>query len=263
MNKEDISSSFNNTGNVYYGHGIGADSQEVIDSIFENGLRCSHEQLYFTTIALGEGSDRLFEKTEETMNNWKHKDSKQIIIASLPKEYHLLAPMGTVLYGKGQAAFYNYFSQDEASKLGIASGYYLKPEFVSGVYDANTHSFTSNEKYYENLPSQEQKKIFEEVKRQYIDLLKGGPWTLEEYAEILKRTSGTQIPLTPEEIATADKEVFEAKKLEEQLQRIAEKSKQSDFKDATSEIRTEAQQQGIENEEEIYTDEGWSMDDWE
>lgn len=262
MNKENIASNFSNTDNVYYGHGIGADSQEVINSIFKNGLRCSHEQLYFTTIALGEGSDKLFEETEETMNNWQHKDSKQIIIASLPKEYHLLAPMGTVLYGKEQAAFYNHFSQEEASKLGIAPGYYLKPEFVSGVYDANTHLFTSNEKYYENLSSEEQKRIFEEVKRQYIDLLKGSQWTLEEYAEILKRIMGKEIPLTPEEIATADKEVFDAKKLEEQLQSIAENSKQSDFRDATGEIKEDSQQ-GIENEEEVYTDEGWSMDEWE
>lgn len=257
MNEAQIVKEFSNKENIYYGHGIGAERQDVIDSIFKYGLRCSHEQLDFTTIPFGEGSDTLFKDNEETMNNWQHKGSKQIIIASVPRDYHLL-DAGT-LYGKRQAAFYNYFSQEEANELGLAQGYYLKPEFVRGVYDANSRSFVSNAKYYENLSPEEQNKLFAEVKKQYIDLLKGSQWTLEEYAGIMKRTMGIDIPLTAEEIAQADREVFDAKALETELESIVESSREGEFNRTTGSII-----EGTQEDKDMEIDnEGWSLDDWE
>ena len=260
MNGTEISEQFSNQGNQYYGHGIGKDSQEVINSIFKNGLRCSHERLFFTTIAFGEGSEHLFTDQKETIENWKHKGSKQIIIASLPTKYHIINVQSGALYRKENAAFYNYIPQEEATKLGIAPGYYLKPEFVRGVYDANDRSFTQNDKYYENLPLEEQNKLFDEVKRQYIDLLKGSQWTLKEYAKILEGM-GMENPLTPEEIAQADMEVLETEALEEQLQSIAESSREEDFNQTTQGIKDGDLNPELDEELE-YTDEGWSMDDW-
>lgn len=257
MNESQIVEEFSNKDNVYYGHGIGAERQDVIESIFKYGLRCSHEQLDFTTIPFGEGSDTLFKDVEETMNNWQHKGSKQIIIASVPKDYHLL-PTGA-LYGKRQAAFYNFIPQEEATKLGLSQGYYLKPEFVRGVYDANSKSFISNAKYYENLSLEAQKEVFDEIKKQYIDLLKGSQWTLEEYAQIIKRTMGIDIPLTAEEIAQADKEVFDAKALETELESIVESSREGEFNQTTWSIREDSQ----EDKDMEINDEGWSLDDWE
>lgn len=260
MNETEIAEQFSNKENVYYGHGIGADNQAIVDSIFENGLRCSHERLFFTTIALGEGSDQLFESQKGTMDNWKHKDSKQIIIASLPKKYHIINVQNGPLYGKETSAFYNYIPQEEATKLGIAQGYYLKPEFVRGVYDANDRSFTQNDRYYENLPPEEQKKLFDEVKKQYIDLLKGSQWTLEEYAQILERIGGEN-PLTQEEIDQADSEVFEEETLEKQLQSITESLREADFNQATQGIK-EGDLKELDEELE-YTDEGGLIDGWE
>lgn len=43
---------------------------------------------------------------------------------------------GTALFQKMHAAFYNNISPEEASKLNIAQGLYLKPEFIMGMYDA-------------------------------------------------------------------------------------------------------------------------------
>lgn len=257
MNEAQIVQEFSNKENIYYGHGIGAERQDVIESIFKHGLRCSHEQLEFTTIPFGEGSDELFKENEETMNNWKHKGSKQIIIASVPRDYHLLN-LGN-LYKKRQAAFYNYFSQEEATKLGLSQGYYLKPEFVRGVYDANSKSFISNAKYYENLSLEAQKELFDEIKKQYIDLLKGSQWTLEEYAQIIRRTMGIDIPLTAEEIAQADKEVFDAQALETELGSIVESSREGEFNQTTWSIREDSQ----EDKDMEINDEGWSLDDWE
>ena len=90
MNDEEIKNKFSNESNVYYAHGIGDNNPQIVESIFNNGLRCSHDQLYFTTVTLGSGSSTLFEDNEELINNWPHKDSKQIIIASLPQKFHLL-----------------------------------------------------------------------------------------------------------------------------------------------------------------------------
>lgn len=215
MNKSEIIKLFSNVNNIYYGHGIGAERQDVINSIFKNGLRCSHERLYFTTVTFGEGSNSLFEEQKENMHNWQHKGSKQIIIASLPKKYNIINVPSGPLYGKENSAFYNYFSQEEADKLGIAQGYYLKPEFVSGVYDANTQTFIKNEKYYENLSAEEQNKLFDEVKKQYIGLLKGSQWTLREYSNILSKL-GWENPLTEEEIMQDDRMTFENNELESQ-----------------------------------------------
>lgn len=76
MIKEEIKEKFNNSSNMYYGHGMGAYSEDKKLSIFENGLRCSHDQLYFTTITLGKGAQTLFEEKEELLNNWEHERFK-------------------------------------------------------------------------------------------------------------------------------------------------------------------------------------------
>ena len=155
---------------------------------------------------LGKGSNTLFKEKEELMNNWEHKDSKHIIIASLPEAFHHLDIMGTPLFQKRHAAFYNNILPEEATKLGIAPGLYLKPEFIMGMYDAKKKDFVENDRYYENLPVEEQKKIFEDVKKQYIDIISHSDFTLTEYAQVLEDI-GLKSPLTPEEISNNGKEV--------------------------------------------------------
>lgn len=251
----EIESKFSNEFNAYYGHGTGSNNPEKIESIFKNGLRCSHEQLDFTTIPFGQGSPTLFEENKEEMNNWQHKDSKQIIIASLPLEYHHLDVMGTPLYGKRQAAFYYFVSQEQSNELGISPGLYLKPEFIMGVYDANQKDFIYNERYYENLPEEEQEKLMDEIKKQYINILKESGFTFSEYAEILQ-VSNMKNPLTEEEIKEYDKEVFDSQMLEKQLSQIANNTKSSDFNETANAILNDAQKEQLES-----SLEGWSVDD--
>ena len=206
MEQKDIEKQFANQTNQYYAHGIGVYDEKVIKSIFENGLRCSHNELYWTVLEFGKGSENLFKEKEQLMNNWEHKGSKHIMIASLPEVYHLLDISGTPLFQKRHAAFYNNISPEEAEKLGIAPGLYLKPEFIKGMYDAEKKDFIVNDRYYENLPEEEQRKVFEDVKKQYIDTISQSGWTLAEYAKILEDI-GIECPLTSEEISNNGKKI--------------------------------------------------------
>lgn len=257
MKKQEIEKKFSNEENFYYGHGIGANNQAVVESIFKNGLRCSHEQLDFTTIPFGQGSPTLFEQNEEKMNNWEHKESKQIIVASLPSKFHHLDIVGTLLYGKRQAAFYQYISQEEATKLGINEGYYLKPQFIMGMYDANKKEFVSNEQYYENLPKEKQNKLMDEVKKQYIEILQQSGWNFLEYSQILEECN-MENPLTQEEIEQTEKQLFDEKMIEIQLNKIAETARISDFDETTKTLKETVR----ENDKE-FENEGWEIDDWE
>lgn len=203
MEISEIAKKFANIENMYYGHGIGGRNDEIVKSIFKYGLRCSHNELYKTTIEFGTGSENLFGDIEPIMSNWEHKGSTQIIIASLPERFHHLDIIGTPMYQKRQAAFYNSISNEQAQEFGISPGLYLKPEFVMGMYDAKTKEFRANDRYYENLPEEEQKRILDEVKRQYIEIIKQSGWTIAEYSEILKDTE-IPFPLTAEEILSLD-----------------------------------------------------------
>lgn len=187
---------FDNSSNDYYGHGIGKNNENVVKSIFSNGLRCSHGSLYYTTIEFGMGSTTLFNEQLETLNNWKHKGSTQIVIASLPLKFQLF--VNPLQYDK-EAAYYTKMEDEEAKKLDLAPGKYLRPEFIKGMYDAETGIFTSNDKYYENLPVEEQNVLFGEIKKNYIDLIKEYGYSLEEYKEMVEQY-GVKFPLSKDEI---------------------------------------------------------------
>ncbi len=253
MKESEIKSKFCNERNVYYGHGIGPDNEKVVKLIFENGLRCSHEQLYFTTECFGQGEPTLFEESVEEMNHWEHKDSKQIIIASLPLAYHLLEVRGTPLYGKRQAAFYHFISPEQSDKSGISSGFYLKPEFVMGVYDANQKDFISNEKYYENLPEKEQNNLMNEVKKKYIDILMESGFSFSEYSQFLE-VSNIKNPLTKEEIEEGDK-ILDFQKAKQQVRKVTENLKISDFDKTTQQMKNQIQENPLTKE--VSIDDEW------
>lgn len=246
-----------NSQNRYYGHGIGIYDENVVKSIFSNGLRCSHEQLYFTTVELGTGSPTLFEETQDMLNNWEHKGSKQIIIASLPNKYQLMDISGTGLYGKGQSAFYNNITAEEATNLNIAPGYYLKPEFIMGMYDTNTKSFLSNPKYYENLNKSQQDNLFNEVKKQYINLIKDSGFTFAEYSEILEEHH-KENPLCKEEIEREDQNL--------QMELLTKSVKQSNIDSIEQMLIKNVKENREKNElEEVVEekDDEWGIDEWE
>lgn len=107
-----------------------------------------------------------------------------------------------------ERAFYDYYSQDEANGLGIAQGYYLKPEFIRGIYDAETKQFIENEGYYEALDQEQQEQIMEELKENYIKKIKETGMTLSEHREIAE-VFGVESPLSYEEILKYDNPIVD------------------------------------------------------
>ena len=160
---------FSDSQNWYLGHGTGGNGDEtVIESILKMGLKCknSEESLMYddnlrnldsTTVNLGQGNASLFEYSQENLNHWVHKESKQIVIISLPERYVLDKHFS--MFMDPYEAF--YVESEE-------QGFFTRPEFVRGVYDANTRSFIPNENYYQNLEQEQQNQLLEDVKKNYM-----------------------------------------------------------------------------------------------
>lgn len=151
----------------------------------------------------GNGSPTLFDESESRFENWGHRSTK-IIIVSLPSKYTVIHPMAGDLEKIGPQAFYDYITTEEAAKLNIQPGIYLKPEFVMGIYDSKSKTFINNEKYYEKLSLEEQTALFEQVKENYIQEIKSMDMDLEEYVEMIEQI-GWESPLSKEEIEEGTK----------------------------------------------------------
>lgn len=182
----------NNKNNVYYGHGTNIDDLGL-ESIFNNGLRCSHERLYYTSMALGMGSDTLFEEHKQRFENWPHLNAKKIVILSIPSKYLVMSP------DNKEEAFYNYVSKEERTEKSISEGYYLMPEFVLGYYDSQTKEFINNPKYYEHLTIIENIELEEKIKSNYLSIIED-KFGIENYLEIISNFPGWEFPLSEEEV---------------------------------------------------------------
>lgn len=205
----EINKLLNNTQNIYFGHGTGIEDSEVIQSIMSNGLRCSHGSLYFTSVALGIGS-QISESEQEMLKNWSHKDSKIIVIVSLPLQYKIVDLIGTATYNRGEAAYYYIPDENMIEKFSLTDSPYVMPEFIVGYYDARNDSFTSNPRYFENLQEHEQSNLFNKVKENYFNIIDNS-WGIEEYKDVIKEL-GWSFGLTEEEL-----KYFQLKKLVSQL----------------------------------------------
>lgn len=192
MNLEDLKKILNNNENGYYGHGTNGD-EVVINSIFKNGLRCSHGSMYFTTCVFGRSED-IDESIYEQLNNWPHLEADKVIILSMPIKYNILESPGIGTYQQGSYAF----CYDVDGNENLAPGKYVMPEFVIGCYNAQTKEFERNSKYYELLSQEEQKKVFEQVKKNYVKTLEEA-CGLEIYRDMLKILPQFKFPLTDEE----------------------------------------------------------------
>ena len=179
----DFNQIFSNEENIYLGHGTSVDNDKVIQSIMENGLRCSHGSLYFTSVLLGVGG-QILEEQQELLKNWPHNNSKTIAIVSLPRQYKIIDQVGTGTYNQGDAAFYYTPSEEQRNNNPVlTNSSYVMPEFIMGYYNASNNTFTNNPRYYENLPLEEQEKLFEQVKENYFNVVSNG-WNIDEYKEI-------------------------------------------------------------------------------
>ena len=210
-----INNVLNNEENMYYGHGTGIDSPEITNSIIKNGLRCSHGSLYYTSVALGIGNH--IEKEEiDMLKNWPHKNSKIIIIVSLPIKYKILDNPSIGTYNMADAAFYYIPNENIRKEYDLTNSPYVMPEFIAGYYDANNDSFTPNLRYYEKLSKEKQEKLFKQVKQNYLNIIEEG-CGIEEYQAILADL-GYEFPLTQEEIIKYSK----AKEIQDLLSKLGE-----------------------------------------
>lgn len=165
--RSDILDIFRDQQLAYLGHGTSGD-ENILDSILETGLKTKTPKsiraysntlrgLDSTTIPLGPGESSLFEQNEKLLENWPHKNSKNIIIISLPLRYILSrsTKIGTDLY--------------QAFCIGNEEqGYFLRPEFIRGIYNSDTHSFIENINFFQNLPPEHQQALFEDIKEKFI-----------------------------------------------------------------------------------------------
>lgn len=186
-----------NNNNMYFGHGIGSENCNVIQSIMNNGLRCSHGSLYFTSLALGIGS-QIPNSAYELLKNWPHGDSKIIVIVSLPMKYKIIDSVGAATYNQGMAAYYYVPCACMREKFSLTNSSYVMPEFIVGYYDARNDSFTSNSRYYENLLECEQDILFKKVRDNYFNIINNS-WGIEEYKDVA-RELGWGFELTDEEV---------------------------------------------------------------
>ena len=89
---EELEKLFSDTGYICLGHGIGrsGDSDDIVNMIFNNGLRTKDNSLYFTTVVLSTPTPELkqqyndlglplpsMESLKNQLNNWQHLDSKK------------------------------------------------------------------------------------------------------------------------------------------------------------------------------------------
>lgn len=158
---EELEALFSEDGYMCLGHGTGrnGNSDDVVDEIFNNGLRTKDNSLYFTTVGLSTPTPYMksvyqeLELPEPSMiglknqlDNWEHLDSKRIIIIRLPMEYINMSGDRTDLDGEQFGAFYIEKISANGQKT-----YYLNPKFIVGCYDAEKQLIRLNDNYEKTL----------------------------------------------------------------------------------------------------------------
>ncbi len=260
--KSKIEDIFKNEQDFYFGHGTPG-GEQVINSILENGLMTVNPDtikvygntlrgLDSTTFLFGKGTDSLFSKQKDLLDNWPHKNSKNVVIISIPRKYALKNT--EVRLADLYEAFY-IGSEEE--------GYKLRPEFIKGIYNADSHSFTLNDNFYQNLEVCQQEELFREVKQQYIMSYAKHSMVAPDKSE--NRFSLDEIELEQLNIEWYKKQLeglrrdktFNTQMLNTGLHEMSKGAKISDFNDTTHSLI------GNVKEDKENIDEVWLLDDWE
>lgn len=149
------------SGYMCFGHGTGrkGNSDEVVDSIFKDGLRTKNNSLYYTTIGLSTPTPEIkaqlkeigiqeptIEDLKKQFNNWQHQDSKKIIIARIPTEYINNAGDRSDLDGEMFGAFYTQKQQPNGQETN-----YLDSKFIVGCFDVDKQAVRLNKNFERNL----------------------------------------------------------------------------------------------------------------
>jgi hypothetical protein len=163
------------SGYMCYGHGTGrkGNSDEVVDSIFNEGLRTKNNSLYYTTIGLSTPTPELKEQFKEIgmpeptiedlkkqFNNWQHQDSKKIIIARIPTEYINKAGDRSDLDGEMFGAFYTQKQQPNGQATN-----YLDSKFIIGCFDVDKQAVRLNKNFERTLAPETIEQLKENYKK--------------------------------------------------------------------------------------------------
>lgn len=172
---EELEPLLSESGYMCYGHGIGrkGNSEEVVDSIFKEGLRTKNNSLYYTTVGLSTPTPELkaqlkeigmqeptIENLKREFNNWQHLNSRKIIIARIPTEYINKTGDRSDLDGEMFGAFYTQKTQPNGQKTN-----YLAPKFIIGCFDVDKQTVRLNKKFEKNLTSESIEKLKENYKK--------------------------------------------------------------------------------------------------
>lgn len=135
---DDLISILIEDGFTILGHGTGSNN-EVINSIFNKGLRASHTSIYYTTVGLDITN---VQALKEKLNNWEHLDSENIILIKLPNRFFNMYGNSSDLECERTYAFVNEYSDINGNIT-----YYLEPKFIVGAYNRNTGLVTMNKNF--------------------------------------------------------------------------------------------------------------------
>ena len=263
-----IREAFSDSSVYYLGHGT-TGNETILKSILQNGLKTVNPKeiraygntlrgLDSTTIVFGSGNSQLFEQEKWELDNWPHKHSQNIVVVSLPKDYVLrIMDIGT--FADPYKPF--YVGSEER-------GFNLRPEFIKGIYNAETHFFTENANFYQSLDEETQKKLFEDIKTAYIK-------SYAEVSNINPRETSKPLPFNEQEMEKISIEwykeqlkklredrTFDEQDLDKGLHDMANEMTKTDFEDATRSVKDSARD-GKEGELDK-DDDGWEVsDDWD
>lgn len=266
---KDIGKEFSDESLCYLGHGTDR-NETVLTSILENGLKTVDAKeahgfvghlygLDSTTIGFQAGNDKLFEKEKGLLDSWPHKAAKNIVIISLPNEY-ILSTTDIVTCADRYKAF--YVGSEE-------QGFRLRPEFIKGIYNAETQSFTENANFYQNLNEEIQKKLFEDIKKSYIH-------AYAEVSNVNPKEANKSLPLNEQEMEVICMEwykeqlkklragrTFNEQDLDDGLHDMTNDMTKSDFEEATHLVKDSARDD--RTDESYKDDDEWevSSDEWD
>lgn len=175
MTLEELEPLLSEDGYFFLGHGTGrrGNSEEIVESIFSEGLRTKDNSLSLTTIGLSTPSSELkkiykeiglpepnIDDLKKQLNNWQHLDSKKIIIARIPTEYINQMADNTDLGGEK----YGAFMIEEIESNGKTTNY-LDPKFIVGCFDVEKQVVKLNKNFEKNLSESSLKKMKENYKK--------------------------------------------------------------------------------------------------
>ena len=170
---EQLAPILSESGYICLGHGTGRSSNEVVDSIFDSGLRTKDNSLYYTTIVLSTPTPELRQQYAEMgiqeptidglknqFNNWEHQESQKIIIARIPTEY--INQMGDRSDRDGEmyGAFYTQRTQPDGKVTN-----YLDSKFIVGCFEVEKQAVRLNKSFERTLTPETIEKLKEGYKK--------------------------------------------------------------------------------------------------